>query len=471
MTIHIADIASYQNGITPDQLAAAGFTGINVKVSHGQGYKSVHPNVGWYVGQARNRGWWISSFHWLTKDMPGDVQARHAYARLFALDILDCRHVVDVEESGVTEEIWRSYVDTMEGLLPWPVITYSGDWYMASRPWLRPALLWSAPAAGYLPAGYPGDDSPHWEGIDVLQYRVAPIAGIAVSQSAAREGTLMPNSQNGWPVVTDDSRMDETPIHGVPIVNGVLRGDVATVLHYIARRFHDRVEPLFTPGCWGHNVRKIGNSNTWSNHSSGTAMDLNAPRHPQGVRNTFTPAQREEIRDMLEYLEGVVRWGGDYTGTPDDMHFEIDDTPAAVHRVAEKIERDGDMTPAEMTAWAKSAEGKAALCAAVFNTDNVIPAPAGGDPSNTHWGAASYLTNTYGATVNARTYAAEARTAAREAVALLQSTTAVDPQAVANALLPGLSAAIIAALPEGTLTISSVRAAMADVLLHGVASE
>lgn len=471
MTIHIADIASYQNGITLDQLAAAGFRGVNLKTSHGLGVKSVHPFVSTYGGQARERGWWVSTFHWLTKDMPGDAQARHAYSRLFALDLHDCPHVVDVEEAGVTEEIYRSYVETMGGLLPWPIITYSGDWYMASRPWLRPDLLWSAPAVGYLPAGYPGDDSPHWEGIDILQYRVGRIAGIAVSQSAAREGTLMPNSQNGWPVVTDESRIDERSIGGVPIVNGVLEGDVAIIMYYLARQFHERVERLVHPGCWGHNVRKISGSDDWSNHASATAFDLNAPQHPQGVRNTFSAGKREVIRDILEYLEGVVRWGGDYTGTPDDMHFEIDDTPAAVHRVALKILGDEDMNAAEMTAWAKSAEGKAALCAAVFNTDNVIPAPAGGDPSNTHWAAASYLTNTYGATVNARGYAAEARTSAARAVTLLESMSGIDPEVVANTLLPGLSAAIIAALPEGALTAADVETAVRNVLLHGAASE
>lgn len=452
MTIHIADIASYQGGITLDQLATAGFSGINVKVSHGQGGKSVHPHVATYVGLARARGWWISSFHWLVAGVSGVEQARHAYARLVALDITDRWHVVDVEENGVTEEIYRSYVETMRVLLPWPIITYSGDWYMETRPWLRPERLWSAPAAGYLPAGYPGDESPHWAGIDILQYRVGKIAGIDVSQSALREGTLMPNSQNGWPVVTDDSRMDETLIYGVPIVNGVLRGDVAIVMHYIARRFHNRVERLVHPGCWGHNVRKISGSDDWSNHASGTAMDLNAPQHPQGVRNTFTVAQRREIHDMLEYLEGVVRWGGDYVNTPDDMHFEIDDGPAAVHRVAQKILGEDDMNAAEMTAWAKSAEGKAALCAAVFNTDNVVPAPAGGDPNNTHWAVGEILRNTHARVTDTRT--------------LVQALEQVDVEALATAIVAKLPAP-----PDGTLTVEQVEDAVRNVLLHGAASE
>lgn len=463
MVIHIADIASYQNGITPDQLAAAGFRGVNLKTSHGLGLKSVHPNVSWYAAQAEQREWWISSFHWLTKDAPGDAQARHAYGRLLELDLRDRPHVVDVEENGVTEEIYRSYVETMRGALPWPIITYSGDWYMASRPWLRPDLLWSAPAAGYL-SEYPGDDSPHWAGIDILQYRVAKVAGIAVSQSAAREGTIMPNSQNGWPVARAD-QMDETPIYGVQVANGVLAGDVAVIMHYVMRRFHERVEELVSGWCWGYFVKKISGSDDYSNHSSGTAIDLNAPRHPVGVRNTFTAAQRREIAAMLDYLEGVVRWGGNYVSRADDMHFEINAGAAAVHRVAQKILEDDDMNAAEMTAWATSAAGKAALGAAL--ADARMPAPEGSNDPDGVWLLRSYLTNTYGAAVNARNYAAEGRTAAKEAVALLQAMSALDPQVVADTLLPGLSAAIVAALPEGTLTAEDVKSAVSSVLING----
>lgn len=52
-------------------------------------------------------------------------------------------------------------------------------------------------------------------------------------------------------------------------------------------------------------------------------MDLNSARHPQGKRGTFTAAQVSSIRAILADLDDVVQWGGDWTGTPDEMHFEI----------------------------------------------------------------------------------------------------------------------------------------------------
>lgn len=149
----------------------------------------------------------------------------------------------------------------------------------------------------------------------------------------------MATSQNGWPVATADQQ-DRSPVHGVTMPNGVRRGDVATVLHHLMDRFHREVEELVPGWCWGWHVKVIEGSTSISNHASGTAVDLNAPRHPLGVRNTFTPAQRARIRAILADLDGVVRWGGDYTGRRDDMHFEIVKNAAAVKRVADRIKED-----------------------------------------------------------------------------------------------------------------------------------
>lgn len=174
----------------------------------------------------------------------------------------------------------------------------------------------------------------------------------------------MPNSQNGWPVA-DRDQQDRSPVHGVTVPNGVLAGDVATVLHHLMDRFHREVEELRDGWCWGWHVKTIEGSSTISNHASGTAVDLNAPRHPVGVRGTFTPAQRTAIRAILADLDGVVRWGGDYISRADDMHFEINKGPAAVHAVAVKIKGDLPMDQATfnklMNGWASTPAGAAAL--------------------------------------------------------------------------------------------------------------
>lgn len=115
-------------------------------------------------------------------------------------------------------------------------------------------------------------------------------------------------------------------------------GDVSVVLLWVAVQFHQRVEPLAWPGVWGYAERLIrGSSTTLSNHASGTALDLNAPRHPLGVRGTFTAAQVRTIHDIVAFTNGAVRWGGDYAGRTDEMHFEINTGSAGVQAAADRI--------------------------------------------------------------------------------------------------------------------------------------
>lgn len=176
----------------------------------------------------------------------------------------------------------------------------------------------------------------------------------------------MATSQNGWAVDSSGALQDRSAVDGVTVPNGVRKGDVATVLHHLMGRFHREVERLIPGTCWGWFVKKIEGSSTISNHASGTAIDLNADRHPMGVRNTFSTAQQAKIRAILADLDGVVRWGGDYTGRPDDMHFEIVKGAAAVRAVAAKI-RAGELPMDQATfnklmdGWAKTPTGKAAL--------------------------------------------------------------------------------------------------------------
>lgn len=163
----------------------------------------------------------------------------------------------------------------------------------------------------------------------------------------------MPNSQNGWPVhKTSDGLV---PLRW--ITGRVLPGDVFTVLDYFGEEFNRLVEPIDKASSWGHKYRTIVGSEAISNHSSATAIDLNAPKHPIGKSNTFNSAQRNTIRGILAVLEGVVRWGGDYSGRKDDMHFEIVGSAAAVKRVADKIRN--LKNPSVIPAPGTSTQGKA----------------------------------------------------------------------------------------------------------------
>lgn len=145
-------------------------------------------------------------------------------------------------------------------------------------------------------------------------------------------------SQNGWSVITSKD-LDISPFPGTKIVPvpGIRKGDVATVLHYVGEQFNKNVEKLVNPGCWGYFNRPIRGSTQTSNHASGTAIDLNAPKHPLGAQGTFTASQKAEIRKILNYCNGVVRWGGDYSGRKDEMHFEIIGNATQVTNLAKKI--------------------------------------------------------------------------------------------------------------------------------------
>lgn len=75
----------------------------------------------------------------------------------------------------------------------------------------------------------------------------------------------------------------------------------------------------------------------FSNHASGTVIDLNAPKHPQGRWATFSDAQVAELWKLLTRYEGVIRWGGTCTGTPDEMHFKTDASPSRVKELAARL--------------------------------------------------------------------------------------------------------------------------------------
>lgn len=148
----------------------------------------------------------------------------------------------------------------------------------------------------------------------------------------------MATSQNGWPVVTK-SQCDQGPFAGVTFPNGILRGDVAVVARWQMARYEATVEQLKAGTCWGWYDRAIRGSTTISNHASATAWDCNADKHPLGSdpRDNFSAAQIAACRAIVKAAGGVLRWGGDYSGRKDPMHWEINASAAAVHAFANKI--------------------------------------------------------------------------------------------------------------------------------------
>jgi replication initiation and membrane attachment protein DnaB len=91
-----------------------------------------------------------------------------------------------------------------------------------------------------------------------------------------------------------------------------------------AKDFHELVEPIDQGQLddWGYAFRMTrGSDKVLSNHSSGTAIDLNAIKHLLGKSNTFNKHQRNTI-NLLITKYGLA-WGGNYKRRKDEMHFEI----------------------------------------------------------------------------------------------------------------------------------------------------
>lgn len=147
----------------------------------------------------------------------------------------------------------------------------------------------------------------------------------------------MATSQNGYSVITD---RDDTKVHYIEGVYVPLRDDdTGYVLADFLRRYEKKVEPLGRTETFGWNYRKIAGSDKFSNHASGTAVDANSAQHAYGREDTFTSKELKDLRDVLDIYDGVIRWGGDYRYTKDEMHFEIDKPYADVKLVARRLRR------------------------------------------------------------------------------------------------------------------------------------
>lgn len=151
-------------------------------------------------------------------------------------------------------------------------------------------------------------------------------------------------SYNGWTASANPRALGITPLvlNGESFSPGVRGGDVHTVFLWLITDLNKLVEPVWAPGWhtaddWGFSYRENRNANNLSCHASGTAIDYNATRHPNGVpaAKTFSRAQIEQIRRLLKVnYRGLIRWGGDFVGgTPDAMHFEIIGTPGQIHQL------------------------------------------------------------------------------------------------------------------------------------------
>jgi hypothetical protein len=203
----------------------------------------------------------------------------------------------------------------------------------------------------------------------------------------------MPKSQNGWPA-NDISRTASFKVPGTVRAFRFAKGPAGELLSLFFAWFDKNIESIDNEpdgifDDWGYAERNIrGSQTTVSNHASGTAGDANSDNHPLGAVNTFPVAARNRLRAKLVELGGVIRWGGNYSGRKDEMHFEINVPPttagiAAINRAIAKLKApvaggstgkgpvQDDTTPTISTSVIKAAQAGTAYKAGTYQYNDV----------------------------------------------------------------------------------------------------
>ncbi|MFI8774064.1 hypothetical protein BJF87_12570 [Gordonia sp. CNJ-863] len=138
---------------------------------------------------------------------------------------------------------------------------------------------------------------------------------------AAAAGT----SQNGYPLITQ-AQTTQWAVNGVNFWTAP--GKPTELLREFVTWFDANVEPITLGNgddwSWAEPALVPPTNTAYSNHGSGTAVDLNLEIHGgQGFSGTFTPEQTGKIRAKLASTGGQIVWGGEWSSLPDDPHFEV----------------------------------------------------------------------------------------------------------------------------------------------------
>lgn len=136
----------------------------------------------------------------------------------------------------------------------------------------------------------------------------------------------MLTSQNGYPygdisvtqlfTVTKDGRV-------MRFRKGAAGEMLADFIQWFDENIRDIDAGLLDDWSWA--VRPIRDGEEGSNHGSGTAGDVDATKWPLGREATsyLTPAEIARVNEKLKEYRGCIRWGANYKGRKDPMHFEI----------------------------------------------------------------------------------------------------------------------------------------------------
>lgn len=155
-------------------------------------------------------------------------------------------------------------------------------------------------------------------------------------------------SHNGWPALKpNDPRLHKWIIPGCKRHFVLRQGSAGFLLCHFILWLHETVVKIDTGiwDDWAYADRLVrGSSTVVSNHASGTAVDIDATKHPLArvgtwgfkVRGKFASAR---IRFRLRLYRGAIMWGGDYSNRKDEMHFEINKSLSVCEGLARRLSK------------------------------------------------------------------------------------------------------------------------------------
>lgn len=170
-------------------------------------------------------------------------------------------------------------------------------------------------------------------------------------------------TEDGWPLV-DQAGCTWITVPGTTVHLQIQSGVPARVLGAWVADWHAYVEPVYDAdsASWtpGNSVLGGFGKNNGSNHLGGSGVDLRWQSHPWKVRNAgLNAAQLATIREMLDWYEGCIWWGGNWPDSyVDPMHSQMgslssgdvatyangDPTPHVLDFINRKIRPDGFST-------------------------------------------------------------------------------------------------------------------------------
>jgi len=139
----------------------------------------------------------------------------------------------------------------------------------------------------------------------------------------------MPTSLNGWTVLTNTSTMLKVGL--VPKTTRKIRmqREILPLFLALAFDYDEWIAPIDQGPLddAGYAYRKANAANGWSNHASGTALDINWTKEGAQKATNRTFWAKNDIRlrvSQLKRIYHVLDWGGDWSKAYwDPMHWEI----------------------------------------------------------------------------------------------------------------------------------------------------